>query len=242
MKLNKVLLNLVSLTAILLSMSVQAFMVDKMVIVSDDKGNGIVTLSNDESQPIFIQAKVDEINIVDGDLVEKKQYTRDNLSDWKVSLTHQKLVLNPGEDKAVGIRSLCRNVACDNSQDLMFMLSFSPSKYKPGEVVSGVEITYGFSPVYIIPTTQPNYDYKLTNNGDSLRIENKSNTMLNLFVDACGAGNTTQCKQRFTVVSGRNKTFPLSETMRNDELKIIVSSYDKSYSKKETVTKEKTDA
>ena len=69
MKFNKILLNLVSLTAILLSMSVQAFTVDKMVIVSDDKGNGIVTLTNDESQPIFVQAKVDEINIVDGEQV-----------------------------------------------------------------------------------------------------------------------------------------------------------------------------
>ncbi len=69
MKFNKILLNLVSLTAILLSISVQAFTVDKMVIVSDDKGNGIVTLTNDESQPIFVQAKVDEINIVDGEQV-----------------------------------------------------------------------------------------------------------------------------------------------------------------------------
>lgn len=237
MKSNKVLLNLVSLTAILLSISVQAFTVDKMVIVSDDKGNGIVTLTNDEPQPIFVQAKVDEINIVDGEQVEKKQYTRDNLNDWKMSLTHQKLVLKPGEEKDVGIRSLCHNAACDNSQDLMFMLSFSPSKYSPGEVASGVEINYGFAPVYIMPTTQPNYDYELTNNGDSLRVENKSNTMLNLFVDACGAENKAQCKQKFTVVSGRNKTFPLIETMQNSELIITVTSHDRSYSKKETVTR-----
>lgn len=237
MKSNKILLNLVSLTAILLSISVQAFTVDKMVIVSDNKGNGIVTLTNDESQPIFVQAKVDEINIVNGEQVEKRRYTRDNLNDWKVSLTHQKLVLNPGEEKDVGIRSLCHNATCDNSQDLMFMLSFSPSKYRPGGVVSGVEINYGFAPVYIIPTTQPKYDYELTNNGESLSVENKSNTMINLFVDACGAENTAQCKQKFTVVSGRNKTFPLTETMRNNELTITVTSHDRSYLKKETVTR-----
>lgn len=239
MKSNKMLRNLVLLTAILLSMSAQAFMVDKMVVVSDNKGNGIVTLTNDESQPIFVQVKVDEINIVDGEQVEKRQYTRDNLNDWKVSLTHQKLVLNPGEEKDVGIRSLCHNSACDNSKDLMFLLSFSPSKYRPGEVVSGVEVNYGFAPVYIIPTTQPNYTYELINNGESLRVENKSNTMLNLFVDACGVENTVQCKQRFTVVSGRNKTFPLTETMRNNELTITVTSHDRSYSKKETVTRGK---
>ncbi|NOH36264.1 hypothetical protein [Vibrio chagasii] len=237
MKSNKILLNLVSLATILLSISVQAFTVDKMVIVSDDKGNGIVTLTNDESKPIFVQATVDEINIVGGGKIEKKKYTRDNLNDWKVSLTHHKLVLNPGEEKDVGIRSLCHNAACDNSQDLMFMLSFSPSKYRPGEEVSGVEINYGFAPVYIIPTTKPNYNYELTNNGDSLKVENKSNTMLNFFVNACGADNTSQCKQKFTVVSGRNKTFPLTETMRNNELTITVTSHDRSYSKKEMVTR-----
>lgn len=237
MKFNKGLLNLVSLTPILLSISVQAFSVDKMIIVSDDKGNGIVTLTNDEPQPIFVQAKVDEINIVDGKKVAKKEYTRDNLDDWKVSLTHQKLVLKPGEEKDVGIRSLCHNATCDNSQDLTLLLSFSPSKYRPGEVSSGVEINYGFAPVYIIPTTQPHYSYELTNNGDSLKVENRSNTMINLFVDACDVGNTIQCKQRFTVVSGRNKTFPLSETMQNNELIITVTSHDRSYSRKETVTR-----
>ncbi|MCK8086010.1 MULTISPECIES: hypothetical protein [Vibrio] len=239
MKFNKVLLKLVSLIAVSLSISVQAFTVDKMVIVSDDRGNGIITLTNDESQPIFVQAKVDEINIVDGEHVEKKQYTRENLNDWKVSLTHNKLVLKPGEETDVGIRSLCHNTTCDNSRDLMFMLSFSPSKYRPGEIASGVEVNYGFAPVYIIPTTQPTYDYELTNNGNSLRVENKSNTMLNLFIDACSAKNTAQCKQNFTIVAGRNKTFPLAKAMRNNELTVTVTSHDKSYLKKETVTRGK---
>ncbi len=63
--------------------------------------------------------------------------------------------------------------------------------------------------------------------------------MLNLFVDACGAENTAQCKQKFTVLSGRNKTFPLTETMRNNELTITVTSHDRSYLKKETVTRGK---
>lgn len=236
---NKVVINLISLTVMLLSISVQAFTVDKMVILSDDKGNGIVTLTNDESQPIFVQAKVDELNIVGGDKVEKEQYTRENLNDWKVALTHQKLILNPGEEKDVGIRSLCHNTTCDNSQDLMFMLSFSPTKYRPGEVVSGVEINYGFAPVYIIPTSVPEFAYELTNEGDSLRVENKSNTLINLFVDSCDAKNSTQCKQKFTVVSGRNKTFPLTQNMQNDDLIITVTSHDRSYLKKETVKRGK---
>lgn len=239
MKFSKIKLKLLSITVMLLSINVQALTVDKMVIVSDDKGNGIVTLTNDESHPIFVQVKVDEINIVGGKKVEKKQYTRDNLDDWKMSLTHQKLVLKPGEEKDVGIRSLCHHTTCDNSQDLMFMLSFSPSKYRPGETESSVEVNYGFAPVYIIPTTQPNYDYEIINNGDSLMVENKSNTMINVFVNACGVEHSSQCQQTFTVVSGRTKTFSLNETIQNNNLTITVTSHDRSYSKKETVTRGK---
>ncbi|MEZ9796914.1 hypothetical protein AB4279_07785 [Vibrio cyclitrophicus] len=235
MKSNKAVLNLISLTAIFLSMSVQAFTVDKMIVISDTKGNGIVTLTNDESEPIFVQAKVEELDIVSGRRIEKKQYTRDNLDDWKVSLTHQKIVLNSGEEKDIGIRSLCHNTTCDNSQDLMFMLSFSPSKYRPEEVVSGVEINYGFAPIYIIPTTKPSYNYELINNGDNLQVENKSNTLINVFVDSCNEKNTIQCKQKFTVVSGRTKTFPLAESMQNKQLDITVTSHDRSYLKKEMV-------
>lgn len=239
MKFINVLPNSVLLATIFFSIGVQAFSVDKMIIVSDEKGNGIVTLTNDEYQPIFIQAEVDEINIVGGDNIQTKQYTRENLNDWKVSLTHQKLILNPGEVKDVGIRSLCHNTGCDNSQDLMFKLSFIPSKHRPNETTSGMEVNYGFAPVYIIPTTQPQYNYELFNNGESLRVENKSNTMLDLFVDACGNGNTVQCEQKFTILSGRSKTFPLAETMRNNELIINVRSHDRSYIKKESVMRGK---
>ena len=237
MKAKKTVLNLASIATLFLSIGAHAFTVDKMFIVSDKKGNGIVTLTNDEPQPIFVQAKVEELNIVGGEQIQKKQYTRDNLDDWKVSLTHQKLVLKQGEEKDVGIRSLCHNTSCDNSKDLMFMLSFSPSKYRPGEVQKGVEVNYGFAPVYIIPTTNPKYSYKLTNNGDSLRVENYSNTMLYLYVDSCGVNRKKQCQQRFTVLAGRNNTFTLAETLQNNELAITVTSHDKSYSKLESVMK-----
>lgn len=237
MKLNKIAVSAMSFITMFLSLKAQAFTVDKMIIVSDDKGNGIVTLKNDEEQRIFVQSEIDEINIFDGDRIVKKLYERENLNDWKISLTHQKLVLNPGEEKDVGIRSLCHNTTCDDSKDLMFLLSFSPSKHRPGEMVSGIEVNYGFAPVYIIPTTKPNYSYKLINNGDSLRVENKSNTLINVFVNSCDAKNTTQCKQKFTVLAGRSKIFPLGENLQKNNITATVTSHDRSYSKKEIVTK-----
>lgn len=121
---------LLSLAFTVFSVPSLAFKVDKMVIVGDEKGNGIITLSNDQNVPLFINTEIDEVNINNGVDIDKVSYSRENLEDWKISLTYQKLILKPGEAKDIGIRSLCHNTTCDNSKDLMFMLSFIPSKYE----------------------------------------------------------------------------------------------------------------
>lgn len=233
---------LLALICLSISIDSYAFVVDKMVVISDEKGNGILTLTNDENSPIFINSEIEELNINSKGDILKEKYSRDNLEKWKISLTHQKLVLNPGEEKDIGIRSLCYNTSCDDSKDLMFMLSFTPSKYQPGDEVSGIDINYGFAPVYIIPTSNPHYSYKIVNEGSKLIVENDSNTLINVFVDSCNANKTKNCKQKFIIVAGRHKKFNLPESMRSDKLKITVTSYDRSYSKKETVVKGKVDA
>ncbi|MDN3628129.1 hypothetical protein [Vibrio lentus] len=220
-----------TISAAMTSTAANAFNVDKMIVVADQKGNGVVTLINDEPHPIFVDGKVEEIQVVDGDKIVRHRYTRNNLDDWKISLTHPRLVLKPGEEKDVGIRSLCHNTSCDNSKDLMFMLPFTPSRYKEeGEKIHGVEINYGFSPVYIILTTMPNFDYNIYNQGEDLRIDNKSNTLIYVDVNSCNIDNKVQCKQKFTVMSGRDKTFSLLSGVQREQLNVTVTSYDKSYS------------
>ncbi|WP_198600970.1 hypothetical protein [Vibrio lentus] len=232
----KVVMMTVALFFLMSVATAHAFSVDKMVIVSDKKGNGVVTLKNDAEHSIFVQSQIQEVTVDSGQGITRTDYTRENLSDWKVSLTHPKLVLRPGEEKDVGIRSLCHNISCDNTKDLMFMLPFTPSKYREGEKKpTGVEINYGFSPLYIIPTSQPNYAYDISNDGETLRVNNKGNTMIHVFVDACNDQNQLKCKQKFSVIAGRDKTFELTNTMQRPRLKITVTSHDKSYSVTETV-------
>ncbi|WP_038880791.1 hypothetical protein [Vibrio jasicida] len=236
MKLKKITLSLLSLVCGLYSLQSQAFQVDKMVIVGDEKGNGIITLTNDEDSPLFVETLIDEIKIKDGTEIIKNNYSRENLSDWKISLTHQRLILKQGEEKDIGIRSLCHNTTCDNSQDLMFSLSFLPSKYREeGKEASGVEVNYGFAPVYIIPTTEPVVDYSILNRGSELEVKNNSNTMIQVYLDSCTTEITSQCRQKLTVLAGRHKTFNLIDTIQSDNLRVTVNSHDKSYSKKEVI-------
>lgn len=231
MKIKPSLFTVFAICAAMTSTAANAFNVDKMIVVADQKGNGVVTLINDEPHPIFVNGKVEEIKVVDGDKIVRNSYKRNNLDDWKISLTHPRLVLRPGEEKDVGIRSLCHNTSCDNSKDLMFMLPFSPSRYREGEKIHGVEINYGFSPVYILPTTKPRFNYKIYNQGEKLRIDNNSNTLIDVYVNSCTKDNNTHCTQKFTVISGRDKTFSLTKYTQSEQLNVTVTSYDKTYSK-----------
>lgn len=210
---------------------VNAFNIDKMIVIADQKGNGIVTLINDESHPIFVNGSIDEIEFIEGEKMTRNRYTRNNLNDWKISLTHPKLVLRPGEEKDVGIRSLCHNMSCDNSKDLMFMLPFTPGRYnEERDEIPRIEINYGFSPLYIIPTAKPQFDYEIYNQGDYLRVDNNSNTLINVYVNSCSKDNNKNCKQKFTVVSNRDKMFSLSKNIQSDKLNVTVESHDKKHS------------
>ncbi|MEZ9796917.1 hypothetical protein AB4279_07800 [Vibrio cyclitrophicus] len=237
MKINT--LTMFTICASMISTTVNAFNVDKMFVVADEKGNGIVTLINDEPYSVFVNGRIEQIDVVNnGDSIVRTDYTRSNLDDWKILLTHPRLVLKPGEEKDVGIRSLCHDMSCDDSKDLMFMLPFMPVRYKEdNDEIRGVEIKYGFSPVYVIPTSKPRFDYEIYNEGSQLRIDNDSNTLIDIYVDSCDFDGDKKCKQKFTVVSGRDKTFSLAENMQNEQLKVTVTSYDKKYSKTMNITK-----
>ncbi len=208
--------------------------VDKMFIIADKNKNGIVTLTNSSNLPLFVNATVEEFQIdTDGIGFIKTPYTADNIEEWKISTTLNKIVLHSGESNNVGIRSLCYNIACDDSRDLMFFVTFMPSPYRDGseEVTSSMQLNYGFSPAFIIPTSQPKFDYEIKMTEKGILVENKSNTMIYVSVDGCDQNpSASGCFNRYIVVAGRTKEFHLSEHVKGQPLKLNISSHDGSYS------------
>ncbi|MGR5391054.1 hypothetical protein [Vibrio crassostreae] len=209
--------------------------IDKMFVIADKNKNGIVTVANTNDKPLFVNANIDEFHVNDkGSDFIKTPYNSGNFEHWKISTTLNKLVLQPGESRNVGIRSLCYNTTCDDSKDLMFFVTFMPAPYKgPNESVensSSMQLNYGFAPVFIIPTDKPKIDYTIRSNSENITVENKSNTMIYVSIDDCESKtNTKQCYSRFVVVAGRTKTFSLNERVRDKSLNINVSSYNGSY-------------
>ncbi|WP_372384025.1 hypothetical protein AB8613_14905 [Vibrio sp. BS-M-Sm-2] len=216
--------------------SVNALQLDKMIIVSDKNSNGILTLTNDEDDIIFVDSKVEEISISNGTEIKKKKYTRQNLEDWKISLTNQKLILKPGQEKVVGIRSLCSESKCENDKDLMFLTTFYPSPYlKEENDNSSIQVNFGFAPVYVIPTKNPEFSYELINQGDRLHVINDSNTLINIYANSCEGQNKQACQKMYTVLAGREKSFKLPSVMQSESINVTVTSHDRSYTEKYTL-------
>ncbi len=230
----------ITLLISLVCFSANAFKVDKMMIIADEKGNGLATLTNDEPRNLFIEATIVELDFAE-DGIERieKQYDRSNLEQWKMSLTHPKVVLKPGETKDIGFRSLCHNVSCDKSKDLMFLVSFRPSTYyAPDEDrSSGVELNVGFSPAFVIPTLEPVLDFTIDYDGDSLAVFNKSNSLIHLLVNGCDSNQAEGCQKAYTVVRGRNRQYTLPSGIQNKSLRIEVRSHDSKYQQEFIINK-----
>ncbi|MEZ8822160.1 MULTISPECIES: hypothetical protein [Vibrio] len=211
--------------------------VDKMFIIADEKKNGLLTLTNTSDLPLFISANIDEFHVnEDGSDFIKTPYNANNVENWKISTTQNKLVLHSGESNNVGIRSLCYNVTCDSSRDLMFFVTFMPSPYRdPGDssdMSSAMQLNYGFSPVFIIPTDKPDIKYKINRTDDNLVVENKSNTLIYVSVNSCDNDKMySGCFVRYIVIAGRTKVFQLPSEIENKEITVDVASYDNSFNK-----------
>lgn len=215
--------------------------VDKMFVVADHNKNGVVTLANTSDSPLFIKSNIEEFILNDdGKEFIKSAYDERNFDDWKITTTRSKVVLQPGESRNIGIRSLCRNTTCDKSKDLMFFITFMPSLYRDvdkGDAMKTMQINYGFSPVFIIPTNEYHLDYSIENTGDSINVSNKSNTMINVALNNCNSKSSTNnaCFSRFIVVAGRSRSFPLNISAKDKPLEVTVSNFNGEYKKKQTI-------
>ncbi len=225
------------------SANAAGLVVDKMFIIADEKKNGVLTLTNTSDLPLFITATIDEFQLnEDGTEFIRNRYDASNVDSWKISTTQNKLVLHSGESNNIGIRSLCYNVTCDDSRDLMFFVTMMPSPYRePGseaDAGSTMQLNYGFSPVFIMPTNNPSIDYKIKHTDDHIVVENKSNTLLYVSVNSCetSARSMNGCFNRYIVVAGRTKAFALNDNAKSTPLSISVASHDGSFSKSETLT------
>lgn len=227
-----------TLVALVFSNSTFAMGVDTMLLVSDEYGNGVFTVSNEKTIPEFIQTKIIQVEVQDNGLV-RTPYTEDNFDDWKVTLTHPKMIVELGREKNVGVRSLC-GTKCDFSNDQYFFVSFEPSNYDPeSKKKSGVDTDFGYRPIFVIPANKQRIDYSIIVKNDELVMENKGNTFIKAHIDQCNNKVNSECQLTALSLAGRKRGYKLPKHIDTKNLVVEVVNHDQSYRKKVYLDDEK---
>lgn len=223
---------------LILATQAKALTVSKMLLIGDERGNGVVTLNNNDPETSFILSNITEIQTDSNGEVIRIPYTKDNLDNWKITTTHPRLILESGRTKDVGIRSLCTDT-CDFSRDQNFIIAFEPRPYVPEgeEAPSGVRINYGYAPLFIIPAAKSEMKYNIVNKGNSIEVFNQGNTLMKLAINYCTDIIKEACEGRYTIIAGRKKQIELPEILRHKSLKVMITNHNESY--QETVTVER---
>ncbi|MGR5369132.1 hypothetical protein [Photobacterium damselae] len=228
---------IIILLGLIVSAFTNALTVDTMLKISDDNGTGVFSISNDLDEPSFIKIKPSKIIVTPDGNIKRELYTESNMLDWEIALTQMKVILDPKRVKNIGVRSLCSE-GCDRSKDNVFALKFLPSPYrKDGQKKSSVSINYGYEPLFVIPAREPVYKYTIERIDNNIKVNNKSNSLIRVFVNQCNGKIKSDCSKNIIVLAGRNKRVSLPVNARQNELNLNIMGYDNSFYKKAALTK-----
>ncbi|HGS4463341.1 TPA: hypothetical protein ACMDOB_003212 [Vibrio metschnikovii] len=223
---------------LLFSSLANALTIDAMYLVSDSRGNGVVSLTNDLEQTNFVNTYIYELMTDEHGNIVRTQYVEENIDDWKIITTTPKLIIESGVSKDIGIRALCEPEVCARDKDLMFSISFEPSPYfEEGESQQSlVTINYGYASLFIIPAAQPNIRYTLVNKGDYILAKNTGNTLLNLVIDQCSSTVKNNCRITERLVAGRERQIKLPDHFKRNVIDVNVYNHDESYKNKQSLS------
>ncbi|HIF9253994.1 TPA: hypothetical protein ACX6Q7_001300 [Photobacterium damselae] len=220
---------------LLMSSQTYAITIDTMLKISDDNGTGVFSVTNESKTPSFVKIKPAKVVVKEDGSIGKIEYTKENLLEWEVSLTQNKVIVEPLRTKNIGIRSLCSD-GCNREKDTVFAVKFLPSPYsKDNEKKVSININYGYESLFVIPASKPEYKYTIERRGDDIYVKNTSNSFIRVLVDQCNKNVTENCSRNSLILAGRNKKISLPVNARQNMIGLTVIGYDNSFYKKLTL-------
>ncbi len=204
-----------------------AFSVDKMILIADDYNNGVFTITSTSNKPEYVSGFINKIEISNGEL-KKVKLDKDNLPLWDMALIPNRIILNPGEKRRIALKNLCQ-INCINTTDRMYQIVLLPVT-EQGEAINSVGINLGYAPIFIIPADKSKVSYQTSLQDNKLRIVNHGNTLLFVNVDMCNESVKQNCTFSYTVLSGRDKSYPIPKALlQHGPLKLKIANHDYSY-------------
>lgn len=209
--------------------NVNALTLDTMLLIGDKYGNGVFSLANNTGMTEYVTSSIIELNTNEKGDLERKNYTKENFTDWNITLTHPKLILEKERTKQVGVRSLCGSM-CTFEEDQYYLINFAPSPYSDSsEQTSAVSVNFGYRPLFVIPAEVSDIDFDVNLKGNQLKINNKGNTFLRFYIDHCTNDVKENCETTIVSLSGRERSYSLPENIDVTNMKFTVVNHDESY-------------
>ena len=227
----------VILLALLFPSLSHAIAIDTMLKVADSHGAGVYTVTNNETNPAFVNVKLSEISIKDGKLV-KTPYTKSNLLEWDATLTQNKFILDPLMAKNVGVRALCAD-GCNPDLDTVFAVQFTPKPYSKDGKMEGVSISYGYESIFVIPAKNKKISYSIEKKNENTLIKNTGNTTLEVFFNQCSSKFKADCSTKIIMLPSKIRKIVLPKNARKGSIDVFISSVDDTFYRKEVVANDK---
>ena len=183
--------------------------IDAMFKLSEEDNSTTYTITNNGNSRIYLNTIMNELK-VDGEEIHKTKYTRENLSDWKATISPSQMVLNPGFEGRFRVEYRCEN--CEEDVERVFQINFVPSPYvkDDNESQHRVGVSVGFAPIFVKYSGGDDMEYEASLNGDRVTIINHGKSFIRAKVTFCDdkdKGNA--CEMNVNVLAGRKLTFKL---------------------------------
>ena len=206
----------------LFSLPVLAIEIDGMFKVSGANDSATYKITNSGDSRIYLNAVVQELE-VDGKTINKIHYDRNNLEQWKATVTPSQMVLGPGFEGRFQVQYDCEK--CDPDTERVFQISFIPSPYFENgkEEQHRVGVSVGFAALFVKYSGVDDINYAASLDGQDMTIINHGQSFIQVGVQYCNSNDAPsqvkKCDMEVSVLAGRELTFKLpllAEVVRLD--------------------------
>ncbi|MGR5331054.1 hypothetical protein [Photobacterium damselae] len=211
------------------SLNVNALAIDNMLFFTDNSGSTRIELLNNESRKAFVKIAMSKIQ-VDNNKFVNIPLTSKNISEWNLSLTPSKTILEPKQAKSIAVHYSCNN--CKRDKDEIYKLSITPIPYDDSGKLTEMKLGFGFAPYIIVPALEqkPDYNIEFTKDKKGIIFTNSGNTFLNAVIDICKKEQNRKCNISHRMLPGRSKVFKLNSNVQKlKSIKFYVVNHDESY-------------
>ncbi|MFB1077184.1 hypothetical protein [Photobacterium damselae] len=192
---------------LLLSASVQAVNVDKMLItaIDDDEEKSQITVINSDNFPVFVKIELTEL--INN---EEMKFNSDDFKHWPIYLDKNELIIDPKSRIKVTVNNLLKALGTTIKNDRVVGISFIPQTYQEDEKnKSSLSVLTGFKVWYIIPHNKAKVlgNAEIKQDKKKLMLVNNTDTTLQFYIDSCGTSkdNPKECSDSVLVLPKRMK-------------------------------------